>query len=196
MIGKGVVNRVSPQAPVLVANFKSDGSLALITLGIDWTQEGAVLNNYIDGLRIILGHTVLFEAIESLAQELDKKADSEKQTSLEKIMILITDGDEIIRRHTGMVTGSTWEDDERKRVRSRLIKKLKASGIKVYAIGLTRELESSGLIRMSRKEKAENLLKNITKDTGGRAVFPQSKEIDIDSLLDQLLTQQVLKGLR
>jgi len=189
MIGKGVVNRVSPEAPVLLANFRTDERFAVVASEIDWTQDHALLNTYIERLKTIRGHTMMFEAIEFLAQELDKKADSEKQTPLEKIMILITDGDEVILRHTGMLTGPTWEDDKRKRIRSRLIKKLKTSGIKVYAIGLTKELESSSRTRMSRRDKAENLLKKITKDTGGRAVFPQSKKINLDRLLSELLTQ-------
>lgn len=188
MLGKGVISRVPPQAPVMLANFRTDGRFAVVAPGIDWTRDHAVLKAYIENLQTIPGHTMMFEAIEFMAQELDRKADSEKQAALEKVMILITDGDEVILRHTGMITGPTWEDDERKRIRSRLIKKLKASGIKVYAIGLTRELESSSRIRMSRRDKAENLLKKITKETGGRAVFPQAK-IDIDRLLGELLTQ-------
>jgi len=70
-----------------------------------------------------------------------------------------------------------------------VIKELKATGVKVYAIGLIRQLDADTLIRISPRERAETFLTKITKETGGRAVFPKSKKIDVDGLLNELLGQ-------
>jgi hypothetical protein len=50
----------------------------------------------------------------------------------------------------------------------------------VYAIGLTRELEGS------KRSKAKELLTSITKETGGRVVFPKDDRIEIRNVLAEL----------
>lgn len=189
MLGRGVVKRVHLRGPVGLFHFRTGGERAEITAGVVWSQDENELDKYLDGLSVAEGRTPLFEAIQSIAEEVEVKANSDKDGYGEKVVILITDGEDRIERARGPITGPQHEDDEKKRVANRLIKKLKESGIKVYSVGLTRELDGDGMTRASPREKAESFLKKIAKETGGRAAISKSKKIDVDSLLDELLAQ-------
>ena len=69
-------------------------------------------------------------------------------------------------------------------------KELKKTGVKVFAIGLVSELDSSnGFINKSKKGKAVDLLKKITNETGGRAIFPGSRKLDLEKLMKDLFAE-------
>ena len=157
---------------------------AIATLGVEPTQDGGVLTRYIEELDIVKGHTDLFGAIRSVAESLNDNRNSKDATS-DKIIILVTDGDH--RMEMIGTTQPTETDDERIRRDSKLRKYLKDSGIKVYAIGITGELDTGSLMGQSRRLRAENYLSKVTKETGGRVVFSRSKDADIDKLVNQLL---------
>ena len=207
LLGKGVVRYIHPRAPVSLFNFASkrdqdsfvmqnsedvheggNHDLAVAALGVEWEQDESILDQYIDSLSVVRGHTALFEAIHSVAETLNEKVNAEKDVFGDKVIILITDGEHRMQHLYG---GTAGEDDERRKQQEQLIKKLKESEIKVYAVGLIRELNAyGGLGRIgTTKEKAELFLKKITKETGGRVIFPKSKKIDVDSLLIELLAQ-------
>ena len=175
-LGKGVVKRIHQRGSTSLFNFVTQEekkvSLAVVTSGIEWSQDKDVLNSYIDGLIIVPGQTALMDAINSVAEKLNAKANLEKDAFAERAVVLITDG----------------EDRVSKVKEKELIHRLKESGIKVYAVGLVREVEAEGgLIRQSRREKAERFLKKLAKETGGRAIFPKSDQVDVDSLVGELL---------
>jgi len=111
------------------------------------------------------------DAINSVAEQVSTKANLDKDTFGDKIIFLITDGED---------TASTIKEKQ-------LIKTLKESGIKVYAVGLIKELNNyeETLFHRSKRERAIGFLEKITKETGGRAVFPKSKK-DVSSLLNEL----------
>jgi hypothetical protein len=186
MFADVVVKRIRQRGPISVFEFEKKEPLAVIGPGTGWTQDEATLENHIHSLSIIRGSTALFEAIESIADELISKANSDKAVFAEKALILIIDGDDRMERGTGVMRSSQDEDDRRRRARDQLIKKLKQMGITVYAIGLTKELSADSLIRVSPREKAELFLTKITKQTGGRAVFPRAKKFDTEGALDEL----------
>jgi cell division GTPase FtsZ len=95
-------------------------------------------------------------------------------------MILITDGE---HRMEEIGSSRTETEDERSKRDSKLRKYLEESGIKVYAIGITSELDTGE----NRRLRAENFLIRLTKETGGRVVFSRSKRVEIDKLVNQLL---------
>jgi hypothetical protein len=59
--------------------------------------------------------------------------------------------------------------------------------VKVYAIGLIEELDSSrGFVSDSSQNKSKIFLRKVTKETGGNVVFPKLKK---DSKFEDLLTE-------
>lgn len=158
---------------------------AIASLGVDWTQDGGVLTRYVEGLELVGGQTDLFAAIRSVADSLNNNQSNSKDAPSEKVLILITDGDH--RMEMIGTSQPTETDDERKKRDSRLRKYLKDTGIKVYAIGITGELDTGSLAGESRRLRAENFLTKVTKETGGKVVFSRSRNADIDKLVNQLL---------
>jgi hypothetical protein len=169
-ISKGIVEHIHQRGPVSLFNFRAQGDqrnpLAIITPGTEWSQDKELLERYIDGLFVVPGQTTLMDAINSVAGQI-----SDNDASRGKIILLITDG----------------EDRVSKIKEHQLITTLKESGIKVYAVGLVKELDKGGgFIRKAPKERAINFLTKITKETGGRVVFPKSEKDDVGGLLSEL----------
>src|ERR1700682_4716519 len=162
-LAKGVVTQINQRGSISLFSFMAQGdkrhTLAVVTWGVEWSQDRRLLDTYIDNLRIEAGQTTLLDAIHSIAEKLNAKASFDKNAFADKVMILITDG----------------EDRVSKVKEKELIKELKESGIKVCAIGLIQALdEYGGIIVKSPKETAIGFLKKITKETGGVVIFPKS----------------------
>jgi hypothetical protein len=207
LLGKGVIKRLNQRGPISLFSFtpKPGGGQfsmhnvedvyeggnydrAVGRLDLEWSQDANILNEYIDSLSVVRGHTDLLGAIHLMSETLNEKADAEKGTFKDRVIILITDGD---HRVDGTFNPHPDGDDQvRRDDEKQLIKELKESGIRVFAVGLIRELNAyGGYAKLgTTKEKAEYFLKKITKDTGGRVVFPKSKNIDVDGLLNEMLS--------
>jgi uncharacterized protein YegL len=176
--GKGVVARIYQRGPVSLFNFKTQGSktnsLAVVTSGIEWSEDISVLENYIDTLKVQPGQTTLMDAIYSVADSLNSKVNMGSNAFSEKVIILITDG----------------EDRVSKVKEKQLVKQLHDCGVTVYAVGLVQELDrEAGLIRRSTRPQAEEFLKRLTKETGGRVKFPKSNEQNVAGLLNELFAK-------
>ena len=200
LFSKRIVDQVHTRGPVQLFSFKwtRDASYFVMTnrvqsyeggnydraigsLGIDWTQDGSILTRYIEGLGMVRGQTDLFGAIRTVAESLNANTANSKDAPSDKVIILITDGEH--RMEMIGTSQPTETDDERTKRDSKLRKYLKDSGIKVYAIGTTGELDTGE----NRRLRAENFLSKITKETGGKVVFSRSKDAAIDKLINQLL---------
>ena len=207
LFGKGVVKQIRPRGPVSLFSFISkydndfwfighaedkyegrNSERAVAALGVEWSQDEKEFGRYIDALPIVKGNTALLEAIESMAEALDAKVNSEKESFKDKVIILITDGEHREESVTG-ATGYDATTEQTKEKTRQLIKLLKSIGIRVYAVGLIRDLNSTSFGKMSTKDRAEAFLKKITKETGGRVDFPKSKGVDVESVLSELLAQ-------
>jgi hypothetical protein len=181
-LGKVVAQDASKRGIVSVFNFKTQGDIkdtksffAVATSGTEWSQDKNAIDKYIDGVKVARGQTTLWDAIRSMAKATDEKAKIEKLS--EKIIILITDG----------------EDRASKVTDKELIKELKESGVKVYAIGLTQELDSEGSFGSS-QGSSKKYIKKFTKETGGNVIFPKlKKDTKIEDLLTELFAQQPSK---
>jgi uncharacterized protein YegL len=173
-LGKAIARHAVQQGPVSVFNFTSDGNgrLAVVNSGGEWSQNGPDLENLIDDLFVLGGQTTLLDSIDTIAKVVNTKVNLDKEAFSNGVVVLITDGEDRVSRIK----------------EAELIKELQKSGIKVFAIGLTRELDSErGIVMNSKRGKAEDLLKKITKETGGRAIFPNSKGMDAEKLVNELL---------
>jgi uncharacterized protein with von Willebrand factor type A (vWA) domain len=161
-MGKAVAHQVHDHGPVSVFNFRSEfggGTRAIPTLRIERSQDESALNRTIDGLYIQGGQTTLLDAVEAMAESLNHPP-----AAAAKVIIMITDG----------------EDRVSEKNQKEVIAKLNESKISVYAIGLVQQLESS------KRSKASEFLKSLTKQTGGRVVFPKSDNLDLQNLLTEL----------
>jgi hypothetical protein len=185
-LGKGIVRRLHQRGPISIFSFQTRGRFAVVHSDFEWTQDEAFLNNRINGISIVTGQTALFDAIETMAQELNAKVNPNKAEFGAKVLILVTDGQNGNLSPNGITVSSQDEDDLRRKARNRLIKKLKEMEITIYAIGLTREIDE-GFFMKKPREEAETFLTKISKQHGGRAVFSKSKKLDPDGLLNELL---------
>ncbi|MDX6384466.1 MAG: Ca-activated chloride channel [Blastocatellia bacterium] len=161
-IGKGVMRQIQKRGPVSIFNFTTQGRLqdarAVVTRRLEETQDQDRLEQTIDNFYVIGGQTTLLDAISVINDGFDQTADD----AAERVIILITDGED----RKSQISAAT------------LIQKLKQSKTKVFAVGMVRALSS--------RSKAESLLKHLTKETGGRVVFTNSDQVDLQQLISTL----------
>lgn len=161
-IGKGVVHEIHERGPVSIFDFHSDGrgpdARSVPIARIEQVQDEADLNDTLDDLYVEGGQTTLLDAIQALADHLKEKAESS-----DKVIILITDGEE---------RKSTVRQKE-------LLQKLSELKVRVYAVGLVEQLGSH-------RGKAVDFLRDLTKGTGGKVVFAKRGE-NLQTLLDELV---------
>ena len=147
--GKAIVSQLHDHGPISVFDFRSEGAgpgmRALPVPRIEASQDERLLNRTIDDLYVEGGQTALLDAIAVIASSLQQNS-----PEATKVIILITDG----------------EDRESLIKKDALMQKLKQQKMAVFAIGLTQQLEKH-------KSRSTDLLNFLTKETGGRAVFPK-----------------------
>jgi len=161
-LGKGVVHQVHDHGPVSIFNFRSEFGRtprAIPTLRIERSEDENALDRAIDGLYVEGGQTTLLDAVDAMAESLNQPP-----AAAAKMIIMITDG----------------EDRVSEKNQKEVVAKLKENKISVYAIGLVKQLEGS------KRGKASDFLKSLTKQTGGRVVFPESDNLDVQNLLTEL----------
>jgi Mg-chelatase subunit ChlD len=172
-LGQGVVQDAHKQGAISIFSFKGTGNPKdappLLVAHTIWNQDAAVLSRYIDSLMIEGGQTNLLDAIHSMVNHLNAKAEQDKTPNVRKLIVLITDG----------------EDRKSKIKEKELLAELQQHQIKVFAVGLVQELDQSAFMRSAR-DKATKFLNKITKETGGRALFPKSNSGAVDALLFEL----------
>jgi uncharacterized protein YegL len=178
-LGKAVARHATQKGPVSVFNFTSPAHrtsrLAVISGGSDWRLNADSLSRFIDDIYVLGGQTTLLDAIDSMSRNVNAKVNQERDVFSHGVVVLITDG----------------ENRESRIKESDLIKQLQKDGTRVFAIGLVKDLGSGPFGSKGKREKAENLLKKLTKETGGRVIFPDSKNMDADKLVRDLFAPAV-----
>jgi hypothetical protein len=178
-LGKAVARHATQKGAVSVFNFTSPADrrnpLALISGGSDWSENADSLSSLIDDIYVLGGQTTLLDAIDSMSRNVNAKVNQEKDVFSHGVVVLITDG-----------------ENRESRKESDLIKQLQKDGTRVFAIGLVKELGSSNPFgSKGKREKAENLLRKLTKETGGRVIFPDPRSMDADKLVSDLFAPVV-----
>lgn len=172
-LGNGVVQDVNKQGPISIFSFRGAGNPKdappLMVVHTVWNQDPVVLSRYLDSLFIEGGQTNLLDAIHSMVNHINAKAEQDKTPQVRKVLVLITDG----------------EDRKSKIKEKELLAELQQHQIKVFAIGLVQELDQDAYMRSAR-DKATKLLNKLTKVTGGRALFPKSNSGDPSTLVSNL----------
>lgn len=174
-LGNEVVRDAHSQGAISIFSFKGTGNPKdappLMVAHTVWNQDAAVLSRYLDSLFIEGGQTNLLDAVHSMVKHISAKAEQDKTPHAHKVLVLITDG----------------EDRKSKIKEKQLLAELQQHQIKVFAIGLVRELEDEmSLGRGNPRSNAVKLLTKITKETGGRALFPQTNSGEASTLVSEL----------
>ncbi|HXH70001.1 MAG TPA: vWA domain-containing protein [Pyrinomonadaceae bacterium] len=176
-IGKVVVREVGKKGSIALFNFETVNkkNTTEVQVGTIWGQDEKDIYKYIDDLKIVSGGTRLSNAVFSASNAVNSKVEQEKDDFSERVLILITDGAE----------------RESNAQQKKLIKTLKEDKVKVYAIGLIEELSTEDAFGgISPKVKAKYFLKEITKETGGRVVFPKSKQT-VEEIVKDLFIENI-----
>jgi Ca-activated chloride channel homolog len=123
------------------------------------TDKTALLNVPIDKFSPLPGQTAVLDALHVSVEETVKR----KATDLEarRAVVLISDGED---------RASFYDLSKVKDL-------LRERNVQVFIIGIIAKLDRDrGLIRVSSREKAERLLSEIAKESGGRVFFPTNEE--------------------
>jgi hypothetical protein len=146
--------------------FHLDGKKELGSLnsGSAWLSDRKKLWEKINAIKIEPGQTQLIDALDIARSVVASRVTSDHFD--EGIIFIVTDG-----------------DDRASDVKVKnLIESLKRDHIKVFSIGLVDQLWDG-------KKKATQLLKRITSETGGSAVFPKSEELQTMKTFEPMITQ-------
>ena len=161
-LGKEIVRQLHDHGPISVFDFHSEGvgpGMRALPIGrIEASQNAELLSRTIDDLYVEGGQTTLLDAIDLIADSLQQNS-----PDATKVIVLITDGEDRVSRIK----------------KETLLQKLEQQKISVFAIGLTQQLKDH-------KSKATDLLNLLTKETGGRAVFPDSKQQTTEEVVTSL----------
>lgn len=123
----------------------------------DFTADKGELLNSLKSFRPEGGQSAVIDAVYYSVQETAKyKADDE---GVHRAVILISDGED--RR-------SSHSEEE-------LVRLLRENDVQVFVVGIVTQLDDEGgLIRRSPRQKAEELLKRISGESGWRLAFPDT----------------------
>ena len=162
-IAKEIVNRVDGGASISVFLFAplTGKEVAVATVGIECSSEKTAILRRIEGINVEGGQTLLYGSISMIGTRLGSERPPTCPEYSEKRLILITDGEDRVSRIKA----------------NELATELKKSGTVIYAVGLIDDLSSDGGFGgQSAKSKAKEFLTNITKETGGKVIFPKKKQ--------------------
>jgi hypothetical protein len=156
-IGNALAKNLTSRGPVSLYCYESlqlrpDNWVTIATGGTPWINAPDPIINTIDTMSIEGGQTQLLDAIRSVAELAAAKAKADGLA--DKYLVIITDGQERATRRNMEANLAV----------------LKSSGTRIFAVGLVEDLSGS------EKKNAVKLLKQITSDTGGYAVFPKAKD--------------------
>ena len=150
---------------VFLERFISSDKIRIVQ---DFTSNTSVLVASINRFVVEGGQSAVLDGIYAGIDYLAKH--SSEDTSRRKALVLITDGED---------RNSYYKIDQ-------VTKLLRESGVQVFIIGLTTELDNdSGLIRKSSRDKAEILLKKIAQESGGRLFLPKNVK-GLNTALEQI----------
>jgi Ca-activated chloride channel family protein len=157
-----IMNR-RPEDEILVMRFISSDKIQKM---VDFTGDERALLTALTQIRTEGGESAVIDALYIAAS--NAFTDAQKTgKDRRKAVVIITDGED---------RNSRFNQDA-------LIKMLRQSDVQVFALGLVADLDNvSGLTRKSPRERAEQLLKTVTSETGGRVFFPSTKTELIDSI--------------
>jgi Ca-activated chloride channel family protein len=144
--GREVITRLRDGDTCMVSRFVTSDEIRVIQ---DFSGDHEMLLGSLDRLHTDLGQSAVVDAVYVTAKELSGRKGTGKPA-----LIIVTDG----------------EDRASYYGRRQLLDMLRATGVRVYAVGFTARLKKGA------KSKAEKLLAEVAEASGGRAFFVASRE--------------------
>jgi Ca-activated chloride channel family protein len=146
----------------------------------DFTAQRDLLMDGLDNLYIEGGQTAVIDGVYLAAEHVAEYKKGDPNDRRRRALIVITDGED---------RNSYYKEEQ-------LFARLREEDVQIYVIGFVNELDrDSGFIRKSPREKAVNLIKRLSAETGGRAFFPDSLA-DLPQIANEIVrdmrTQYVL----
>jgi len=147
-----MANRVSDET--FIERFISSDKVEKVQ---DFSGDKTQLLEALASIRIEGGLSAVLDAIHvGAAHTAERNAASQEHR---KALVLITDGED---------RNSFYKLDD-------VVKFLREVNVQVFVIGIVAQLDqNSSFIRLSPREKAENLLKRIAEESGGRIFLPRN----------------------
>jgi Ca-activated chloride channel family protein len=163
---KNLVARNRSSDATFVARFVDSTRINLVR---EMTANKEQLLASLGTLKVEGGQTALIDAVYATAEYLIK-LEAGSEMKYRKALVLITDGED---------RNSFYKSDQ-------LFKMLRNKNLKIFVIGLVQELDNEGgFSRKAPRERALELIGQLTKTTGGRAFFP-NKAQDFERVVDEL----------
>jgi VWFA-related protein len=142
----------------------------------DLTSDKLVLSRALSNVKTEGGQTALIDGVYVAAQY----ADAHRRANQRPVLVLISDGEDRISYYN----------------ESTLFKLLAKTNVQVFILGMIGQLENdSGLVRLSSRQKATDLLKKLAHETGGRAFIASSRDeiaTGINQLTQNLHNQYII----
>jgi VWFA-related protein len=133
-----------------IVTFVSSDKIETLT---KFTTSSADLLNSLKLLRIEGGQSAVIDAVYLVAQAAAKRAENQDVRS---VVVLLTDGED---------RDSYYKEEQ-------LVKLLRGQDVQFFILGFLKELDKEGgLKKLSPRDKAERLLLNLAKESGGRVFF-------------------------
>ena len=129
----------------------------------EFTSDKTKLFGGLDALYIEGGQSAVVDAIYLAVQHV---AGHGSKTGRRRAVVVFTDGED---------RQSYYNEKE-------LLELIKTSDVQVFAIGITAQLDETSIRTPSQKEKAEQLLTRIAKESGGRVFFSKNRKELIDAV--------------
>ncbi|MCO6509541.1 MAG: VWA domain-containing protein, partial [Aridibacter famidurans] len=172
-LSHALVEHLSDGCKISIFDYETIGSrpkvIASIKSNLEWSNDSVKLRERIATSYIVAGQTTIRDSMLEISESFPEPRSDAENT--ERFLIMISDG----------------EDRKSEIKEDTLIEKLVASNVKVYAIGLTRDLSTEeSLFGRSIKKKVEESLKKITEKTGGNLVILKK---DDDPILGELMKE-------
>lgn len=173
-IAKELTKKLVKSGTVSLFSFATDPDLFGLNLGVvtDCGNDSIKLGEMISALQIAGGRTTFLDSLMIIFERLGTEGIKDCKTAKEKALYIISDGEDRI---------SVTKIDELKVA-------LKKSGIKVYAIGMVKDLQDPfSFGKKTPKKKAISLLETITSESGGKVIYPKDKE-SAETIVKNLLS--------
>jgi len=147
---KMIIDNRRPTDEVALIRFISSDKIDTVH---DFSTNNETLVKSLSLFRPEGGQSAVVDALFLAAGHLKKyKAEEDRR----KVLVVITDGED---------RNSYYKKED-------LLKRLRETGVQVFALAITTKLDNeSGFIRSSPRERAEKFLKSVVNETGGRLLF-------------------------
>lgn len=175
-IAKAIVSKVAADSTISLYGFAADqnGKQEILSFaaGAECSSDVKTIQFQLDNIQVARGQTILIDGLAKASERLSADKTSGCGKDREKILVLISDGEDRAR--------STKPGD--------VVKQMRELKVKAFVIGLIDDLRSeSGFVGKSPAKKSKDFLASLANGTEGRVVIAKKKSTP-DQIVSELFT--------